>query len=166
MFISICTRCLCNTNVQDSMIMKWMIGYQRRRTSIGRELLDGRPQEPIAPFVTSKQWYIPLLCWICDFEGIGHKIPKGTSVDASNKDSPLMAKHQVKKFQRYVPSPVLEDLKLWHRSFLPKIHKGLSLNLITYRRPSITCWSDACPKGMGGFASLGHAWQFQILQEK
>jgi hypothetical protein len=76
------------------------------------------------------------------------------------------SKHQVKKFQRYVPSPVLEDLKLWHRSFLPKIHKGLSLNLITYRRPSITCWSDACPKGMGGFASLGHAWQFQILQEK
>jgi len=37
-----------------------------------------------------------LLCWICDFEGIGHKIPKGTSVDASNKDSSLMAKHQVR----------------------------------------------------------------------
>jgi hypothetical protein len=67
-----------------------------------------------------------------------------------------------KKLNRYLSSPVLEDLKLWHRSFLPKIHKGMSLNLITYRRPTVVSWSDACPQGMGGYDSLGNAWQFQL----
>jgi hypothetical protein len=67
-----------------------------------------------------------------------------------------------KKLIRYLSSPVLEDLKLWHRSFLPKIHKGMSLNQITYRRPTVVSWSDACPQGMGGYDSLGNAWQFQL----
>jgi hypothetical protein len=70
-----------------------------------------------------------------------------------------------KKLIRYLSSPVLEDLKLWHRSFLPKIHKGMSLNLITYRRPTVVSWSDACPQGMGGYDSLGNAWQFQLSHD-
>jgi hypothetical protein len=45
----------------------------------------------------------------------------------------LTAWDKNKKLNRYLSSPVLEDLKLWHRSFLPKIHKGMSLNQITYR---------------------------------
>jgi len=29
---------------------------------------------------------------------------------------------KTKKVQRYIASPVLEDLKLWHRHFLPKLY--------------------------------------------
>jgi len=67
-----------------------------------------------------------------------------------------------KKVERYLSSQVLEDLRLWKDSFLPKISKGLSLNLISYRRPSFLCWSDACPTGLGGFDHQGYAWRLQI----
>ena len=71
-----------------------------------------------------------------------------------------------KKAKRYLASPVIEDLKLWHRCFLPKVYQGLSLNLITYRRPTIACWSDACPQGMGGFDTFGNAWQYKLSTEE
>jgi len=41
----------------------------------------------------------------------------------------------------------------------------MSINLITYWRPSFLCWSDACPEGMGGFDHSGHAWLFLIPTE-
>jgi hypothetical protein len=63
---------------------------------------------------------------------------------------------------RYISRPVLEDLKLWHCLFLPKIHKGMSLNQVTYQCPTVLSWSDACPQGMGGYDSLGNAWQFPL----
>jgi hypothetical protein len=69
---------------------------------------------------------------------------------------------KTKRVERYLSSQVLEDIKLWRESFLPVISRGLSLNLITYRRPSFLCWSDACPEGMGGFDHLGVAWRFKI----
>jgi len=69
-----------------------------------------------------------------------------------------------KKVKRYLPSPALEDLRLWHRRFLPKIYEGMSLNLISYRRPSVVSWSDACPQGLGGFDSNGNAWQYQLSE--
>jgi hypothetical protein len=71
----------------------------------------------------------------------------------------------MKKVKRYLPTTVLEDLKLRHTHFLPKIHKGLSLNLISYRRPSVVSWSDACPHWMGRYDSYGNAWQFQLSEE-
>jgi len=70
--------------------------------------------------------------------------------------------NKVKTTTRYLPKQVLEDPKLWQKSFLPKIRKGLSLNLITFHRPSVISWSDACPTGLGGFNSLGHAWQYKL----
>ncbi len=70
-----------------------------------------------------------------------------------------------KKRELFLPKPILLDLHLWHTSFLPKVHKGISLNLITYRRPSIICWSDACPIGLGGYNHNGLAWQFEIPQK-
>jgi hypothetical protein len=73
--------------------------------------------------------------------------------------------NKVKTATRYLPTQVLEDLKLWQKSFLPKIRIGLSLNLITYWRPSVISWSDACPTGLGGFNSLGHAWQYKLQNE-
>jgi hypothetical protein len=67
-----------------------------------------------------------------------------------------------KKVERYLSKQVIEDLKLWRQSFLPLIHTGMSLNLVTYRRPSFICWSDACPAGLGGYDHLGNAWRFAI----
>jgi hypothetical protein len=63
-FASICTRCLWSTIIQDSLILKWTTGCHRRRKCIGQELLDGEGQEPITSFVTSKQWFISLMCYI------------------------------------------------------------------------------------------------------
>jgi hypothetical protein len=70
-----------------------------------------------------------------------------------------------KKVERYLSKQVLEDLKLWRLSLLPKIHSGMSLNLVSYRRPSFLCWSDACPTGLGGFDHLGNAWRLAIPPE-
>ena len=79
-----------------------------------------------------------------------------TSWDVSNKS---------KKVERYLSTQVIEDFRLWKDDFLPVISKGLSLNLITYRRPSFLCWSDACPEGLGGFDHKGRAWRYQIPPE-
>jgi hypothetical protein len=67
-----------------------------------------------------------------------------------------------KKVERYLSSQVLEDFQLWKDCFLPRISKGLSLNLITYRRPSFLCWSDACLTGLGGFDHQGYSLHYQI----
>ena len=39
---------------------------------------------------------------------------------------------------------------------------GISINLLTYRTPTKTCWGDACLTGMGGYDSLGNAWRWGI----
>jgi hypothetical protein len=63
---------------------------------------------------------------------------------------------------KYLSRASLLDLKLWHKHFLPKVHEGISLNIITYRRPTIICWADACPKGLGGYNHNGLAWRWEI----
>jgi hypothetical protein len=60
---------------------------------------------------------------------------------------------------------VLEDLQLWKETFLPALSMGMSLNLITYRRPLFLCWSDACPEGLVGYDHFGYAWRFKIPEE-
>jgi hypothetical protein len=41
-----------------------------------------------------------------------------------------------KKVERYLSSQVLDDFRLWKDTFLPAVAKGISLNLITYHRPT------------------------------
>ncbi len=67
-----------------------------------------------------------------------------------------------KSTEKFLPKSSISDLKLWSDYFLPKVHKGISLNIITYRRPTIICWSDACPKGLGGYNHGGLAWRWEI----
>ncbi len=38
--------------------------------------------------------------------------------------------------ERYLSKTVLDDLQLWASHFLPKIHHGINLNIISFRRPS------------------------------
>jgi hypothetical protein len=64
---------------------------------------------------------------------------------------------------RWLNKAVLEDISLFQTVFLPKAHEGISMNLITYRRPTHLLWSDAYPAGMGGFSmNTGRAWRFSI----
>ena len=39
---------------------------------------------------------------------------------------------------------------------------GNSINNITYVTPDITCYSDACPHGLGGYTSTGTAFSYPI----
>jgi hypothetical protein len=55
----------------------------------------------------------------------------------------------------------LEDLSLWVR-FLLSAREGISMNLLTLRRPSQVGISDSCPFGMGGFTWSGRAWRLRI----
>lgn len=53
-------------------------------------------------------------------------------------------------------------LQLWI-SFLERSSLGVSINLLTFRKPTKLLISDACPTGMGGYSPLsGRAWQIQF----
>jgi hypothetical protein len=58
-----------------------------------------------------------------------------------------------------------EDLTLWTR-FLHQSSTGISLNLITLRRPTHQLRSDACEHGIGGYnLESGAAWRWEIPLE-
>jgi hypothetical protein len=57
----------------------------------------------------------------------------------------------------------VQDLTLWTR-FLTEAHKGISLNWITIRVPSLLTILDASPFGVGGYSLRGPAWRFAIPQ--
>jgi hypothetical protein len=46
--------------------------------------------------------------------------------------------------------------------FLKTAHKGISLNSITFRRPTHAYRSDSCPAGLGGYSDKGFAWCWYI----
>lgn len=55
----------------------------------------------------------------------------------------------------------IDDMKLW-RVFLKRAQKGLSMNLLVHRRPTVIACSDSCPMGIGGFLLDGFAWRVRI----
>ena len=55
----------------------------------------------------------------------------------------------------------IDDFELW-TVFLSQAHTGISMNQITIRQPTKTCWSDSCPFGIGGFLLSGRAWRIRI----
>jgi hypothetical protein len=60
-----------------------------------------------------------------------------------------------------IPEPVIQDFKLFI-IVLNKAHTGISMNLLTFRRPTHVYRSDACPAGLGGYNHNGRAWRFYI----
>jgi hypothetical protein len=71
--------------------------------------------------------------------------------------------HNQKRTFSWLPKPALNDLMLFRDVFLPKIYQGINMNLLTYRRPTHILFSDACPKGLGGFSvNSGSAWRWKI----
>jgi hypothetical protein len=56
----------------------------------------------------------------------------------------------------------LEDLRL-HKEFLLYANKGVSLNIIAFRKPTCIFRSDASEFGLGGYSILsGTAWRWEI----
>jgi hypothetical protein len=55
----------------------------------------------------------------------------------------------------------LADLELW-LDFLRQAWSGISMNLLTIRRPTRIGISDSCPYGLGGFSWSGRAWRLRI----
>jgi hypothetical protein len=59
----------------------------------------------------------------------------------------------------------LDDLSL-HKKFLRHANKGVSLNIIAFRKPTIILRSDACEFGLGGYnIASGKAWRWEIPTE-
>lgn len=73
----------------------------------------------------------------------------------------LIDRHAFRTSGIPLSTDVIKDLKLW-LTLLTKAARGISLNLVTVRRPTRVCWSDACPFGIGGYSTSGRAWRVQI----
>jgi hypothetical protein len=85
---------------------------------------------------------------------------------AAHRDESNHVRQQTNKHVKWLSKSVIADLQLFSDFFLPKIHEGISLNLLTFRRPTHIFWSDACPSGMGGFSQhSGKAWRFEIPEK-
>ena len=52
-----------------------------------------------------------------------------------------------------------DDLNL-AKTFLNKANQGVSMNLLTFRKPDIVYICDAAEYGQGGFSSHGRAWTY------
>ncbi len=70
----------------------------------------------------------------------------------------------VKKHNVRINRIVKEDLKL-AQSFIIRANQGISLNLLTFRKPDVVYICDASEYGLGGFATHGRAWSYQIPLE-
>ncbi len=58
-----------------------------------------------------------------------------------------------------VSEPCTEDLHLM-LTFLHKANHGVSMNILSYRKPTHVYQSDSCPAGLGGFSHEGFAWGY------
>ena len=57
-----------------------------------------------------------------------------------------------------------DDLRL-AQCFIKRANQGMSMNLLTFRIPDIVYICDASEYGLGGFATHGRAWTYQIPKE-
>ena len=73
--------------------------------------------------------------------------------------------HRRTKFKRQINilKLVIDDFILW-REFLSQANEGISMNLLTFRKPTHIFRADACEHGLGGFSEEGHAWRWEIPQ--
>jgi hypothetical protein len=62
------------------------------------------------------------------------------------------------KHTKAIPHSQQADLKLWI-TILSAAAAGISMNLLCYRKPDVTCWSDASLTSIGGHDSNGKAWR-------
>ena len=49
--------------------------------------------------------------------------------------------------------------------FLTHAHKGVSMNILAYRKPTHVYRSDSCPAGLGGYSHQGYAWWYYLPED-
>ena len=69
-----------------------------------------------------------------------------------------------KKQNTRISKRARNDLEL-AKNFIDKANKGVSMNLLTFRQPDVVYICDAAEYGLGGFASHGRAWTYEIPPE-
>lgn len=62
-------------------------------------------------------------------------------------------------------TPEIDDLKLWRKLLFNATIKGIDINHITFTVPTITCYSDACKIGLGGYIIGGVGWRYQLPKD-
>ena len=72
-----------------------------------------------------------------------------------------LRKRQFASQQLTLSKQELQDFELWLQ-FLRRARTGLSMNLLTLRKPSRLAFSDSCPYGLGGFTWSGRAWRLKV----
>ncbi len=55
----------------------------------------------------------------------------------------------------------MKDLEL-PNEILAKAKNGIDMNLLAFREPAQTYYSDSCPAGLGRYSDQGHAWRFRV----
>ena len=60
-----------------------------------------------------------------------------------------------------IPSEIANYLN-FHLEILDLARKGMSMNLLTYRKVDILYQADACPAGLGGYSARGRTWHSKI----
>ena len=61
-----------------------------------------------------------------------------------------------------IPSATAGDIPLWIETLNYVSKEGVDINNVTFTEPSITCISDACEFGMGGYNLDGLAWRYEL----
>ena len=90
-----------------------------------------------------------------------------TDKDTTPSPGPSLRPPTPKPWYRYhLPEAVVFDLHVWP-SLLQRAREGISLNLLTTRKPNHLLLGDSCPSGMGGFSiRTGMAWRYQISADE
>ena len=65
-------------------------------------------------------------------------------------------------FSQYRLQPNIHDDMKLHMRIPQNPHKGIYMDLLTYREPTRIYLTDACEIGMGGFSSKGREWWWKI----
>ena len=56
-------------------------------------------------------------------------------------------------------------LILWKKLLFRTSVEGIDINHITFTIMTITCYSDSCEYGIGGYIVNGPAWRFELPSE-
>ena len=88
--------------------------------------------------------------------------------DAKHFMNNLRRMEYLARFKKKVKlsSPTMRDLTLW-LAFLDSAEKGISINRVVFRKPTITTSSDASEAGVGGYCpKTGVIWRHRFTDEE
>ena len=74
----------------------------------------------------------------------------------------LKIKGEKSRHNQRIPKRVKDDIQL-QRKFLRAAHEGISMNIVTFRKPTVIILGDACEHGLGAFnLKTGRGWTLYI----